>query len=178
MNLYLAAALACAVIGIAWLIWEARHAPDIADYLGVSEMEAADLFDGILHGDLDSNVAPGLMATLLQESTGGATTAPAHDRRYVRRVRRRVRARFEGVRASGPGVSSRRSCAARRFGCGAQLASRRESCGARQAKGRNAAVCGRDRAASPRRACRGRQGAAARTAAGIHPTMKGKVVVG
>jgi hypothetical protein len=136
MNLYLAAALACAVVGIAWIMWEVRHAPDIADYLGVSEIEAADLFDGILHGDLDSNVAPGLMATLMKESTGGATTAPAHERRDVRRVR----ARFEGVRASGPGDSSRRAYAPRRFGRGAQLASRRESRGARQARGRKEAA--------------------------------------
>jgi hypothetical protein len=83
MNLYLAVALGYGV-SIAWLIWEVRHAPDIADYLGVSEMEAAELFDGVLHGDLDSNVAPGLMATLMQESTGGAPTAPAHARRDVR----------------------------------------------------------------------------------------------
>jgi hypothetical protein len=85
MNLYLAVALGYGV-SIAWLIWEVRHAPDIADYLGVSEMEAAELFDGVLHGDLDSNVAPGLMATLMQESTGGAPTAPAHARRDVRRA--------------------------------------------------------------------------------------------
>ena len=73
MNLYLAAALACAVIGIAWLVWEVRHAPDIADYLGVSEIEAANLFDGILHGDLDSNVGRNPMTTLRKERTGGAT---------------------------------------------------------------------------------------------------------
>ena len=77
MNLYVAVALACAVIGIAWLVWEVRHAPDIGDYLGVWEMEAADLFDGILHGDLDSNVAPELMATIMKDSTGGRTSAPA-----------------------------------------------------------------------------------------------------
>jgi hypothetical protein len=142
MNLYLAAGPACAGVGVAWLMWEIRHAPDIADYLGVSEMEAADLFDGIVHGDLDSNVAPGLMATLLEESTSAATPAPAHDRRDVRRV-------SEAARARGPALSSRRAYGRRRLACGAQLASRRESRGARQARGRKGAAA-RPTAASTR----------------------------
>ena len=131
MNLYLAGALACAAIGIAWLVWEVRHAPDIGDYLGVSEMEAADLFDGIVHGDLDCNVAPELMATLMKDSTEGATN-PADDRQDMRRVR----ARSEGMQTSGPGNSSRRAFAHWPFGRGARLAHRRESRRARQARGR------------------------------------------
>ncbi len=107
MNLYLAVALGYGV-SIAWLIWEVRRAPDIADYLGVSEMEAAELFDGVLHGDLDSNVAPGLMATLMQESTGGAPTAPAHARRDVRRASPGCGAR---ARRRGPAGAPRQAVA-------------------------------------------------------------------
>ncbi len=142
MSLYLACALFVAVAGTAWLVWEARHTPDVGDYLGVSEAEAARIFDGASDAGVESDVAREGMTPFTEGRTAPASGARAdHGRRP-----RRLNTRSERVRARHP---SQRARLSRRVH-GARLVTRRQSRKTRTARVRQGGAA-RIPTGSPRR---------------------------